>query len=517
MMRDSKRWKKRIARILYWLKGALQRSGYLLHIPGRAVRYFAAKRRGVLQSRRMARRAGRLAIHGASLALLRRSWQRMTARADGEMGERGDEVWQPAAVSIMEAAVELGEFPRAVGKLSTSMGRLEQSVDMIWPVQPLLSPESGTINRMKRELKNCSEWEKRLIGRIVERTRRWNRNNRTRTQAYWDFYRRHPEVHWALLAHMVSRNGGWNMTDLQGGLLPAILDQEQRREVFCFLERANAFIFGDAYPQLLLYEAGKREGHDLSYLLPAFQVSRFMTPAWRVFWRGRDSALLTVALIVNEQHYIENRVVRSPEIRQKVLEAPFFKLQSLLQLNQVVFPYALHAERTKLAGLILEDFSDVQERIEFGKRLYAMLFRIPDIYGGVVNFARTVRHTGSRADYAPQLFASKNDRLHGASDGANHHSPFSYKAESAAGDHTHTDDTRPLIFSPGLSDAWVDQPLVQPEEGDWFRNAADVERYFAGLPLPPSFEMTNEYEFGLHKIEAAALAALSVAGRPGPT
>ncbi len=463
----------------------------------------------------MARHSLKLPLHAASLALLRRSWKRMTVRTGGQAGARSDRIWQPVVTAGVEAAAELGELPRPLSKWTPSREWLEQSIDEVWPIQLPLSGQDPAQSlprvlgasepfdrdvspgqairephreghpshpsRMQRELERCNEWEERLIDRIVERTRRCNRNNRTRTQAYWDFYRRHPEVHWALLAHMVSRNGGWNMTDLQGGLIPSLLDEEQRRETFRFLERANAFIFGDAYPQLLLYEEGKRAGNDLSYLLPALQVSRFMTPVWRVFWRERDSALLTVALIVNEQHYIESRVVRYPEIRHKVLEAPFFKLQSMLQLNQVVFPYSLHSsEQMKLAGLILEDFRDLQERIEFGKRLYAMLFRIPEIYGGVIRFARTVRHTGSRADYAPQLFTKEQNG----------------KESGGA-----------LIFSPELSDAWADQPPVQPEEGDWFRSITDVERYFDGLPLPPSFEMTNEYEFGLHKIEAAALAA----------
>lgn len=56
--------------------------------------------------------------------------------------------------------------------------------------------------------------EQKLIQQIQEKTQVLNRNNVTRTMAYYDFYRDHPEIHWALLAHLVSRNAGWNMTDL---------------------------------------------------------------------------------------------------------------------------------------------------------------------------------------------------------------------------------------------------------------------------------------------------------------
>lgn len=157
-----------------------------------------------------------------------------------------------------------------------------------------------------------NEEELALIERIRAETAAANRNNVTRTEAYRILYFRTPELHWALLAHMVSRNGGWNMTDLQGEWLPWLLNSEQRLAVFRFLEQANALIFQDAYPQLLLYERSRREGRSLFHLLPAFGVSSFMAPVWKQYWRDRDAVPLTIALIVNEQHYIEQRVVQHP-------------------------------------------------------------------------------------------------------------------------------------------------------------------------------------------------------------
>ncbi|KRE39787.1 DUF2515 domain-containing protein [Paenibacillus sp. Soil522] len=338
-----------------------------------------------------------------------------------------------------------------------------------------------------------------LIERIRTETAACNRNNVTRTEAYRSVYFRTSELHWALLAHMVSRNGGWNMTDLQGEWLPWLLSAEKREAVFRFLEQANALIFQDAYPQLLLYEWSRREGRSLFHLLPAFGVSTFMMPVWKQFWRDRDSVPLTIALIVNEQHYIEQRVVQHPYFREKVLHTLFFGLQSLLQLNGVIFPYGNGKEKgdgaavLKLSGLIMERFENLQERIEFGKRLYAMLFGIPRVYEGAKCFAGAVKHTGSRADYAPHMFARVRKQP-----------PKRVYVERLLGGRLKP-GAEPL-YSPELHTAWGDQPLEASDGGDWFKSAADVAPFFQKLPLPHTFEITNEYGLILSKIELAVLA-----------
>ena len=91
-----------------------------------------------------------------------------------------------------------------------------------------------------------------------------------------DFYIRHPEIHWVFLAHMVSRNAGWNMTDLKGGFLTKLLMKKESQAFFDFLERGNWLIFQDAYPQLLVYEESKRNKTNLLYLLPHLHISYFM-------------------------------------------------------------------------------------------------------------------------------------------------------------------------------------------------------------------------------------------------
>jgi hypothetical protein len=335
-----------------------------------------------------------------------------------------------------------------------------------------------------------------VVERIRRETVRLNRNNVTRTNAYRNFYKRFPEVHWAFLAHMVSRNGGWNMTDLQGELLPRLLTEPLREHIFDMLERANAFIFGDAYPQLLLYEESVRTGRPLFRLLPALGVSLFMKPVWERFWETRDSTLLTVALIVNEQHYIEGRIVKDPHTQKHVLATLPFQAQAALQLNQVYFPYTERGPtgRQRLAGLVLENFGDLTERINVGKRLYGMLFGIPDVAAGAERFAAATAHTGSRADYWPELFAAVRERP-----------PEAEYTERLEGDRLKAE--APRFYSPRLADAWKDKPLREPERYDWFRDAKEACGYMMTDAKPAlPFEMSAEACYGLNKVELAVLA-----------
>jgi hypothetical protein len=405
-----------------------------------------------------------IALPGAALAYAVGKWRAMQA-SQTMIGEAEPIVLSPAVTAKLTAAWAKAAIPSPNGPLTPAK----------W------SPD-----------------EDMLIARIRAETAEHGRNNVTRTEAYRTLYFRTPELHWALLAHMVSRNGGWNMTDLQGEWLPYLLSERQRKDVFMLLERANVLIFGDAYPQLLLYEWSRRLGRSLFHLLPAFGVSSFMEPVWRQFWKDGDSALLSTALIVNEQHYIESRVAHNPYYEKHVLHTMFFGLQSLLQMNAVFFPYRCEKESggedLQLAGLILERFQLIGERIEFGKRLYAMLFGIPRVLEGVRNFAAAVKHTGSRADYAPGLFQP-----------IRHQPPERYYSEKLLGGKLKPGATP--LYSPPLHAAWADLEPEPPEPDDWFEGPEQVGKYFRGVPFPPNFEITNEYGLLLNKLELAVLAA----------
>ncbi|MDG0814543.1 DUF2515 family protein [Cohnella rhizosphaerae] len=354
-----------------------------------------------------------------------------------------------------------------------------------------------------------------LVACIREETETHNRNNVTRTAAYMEMYKAFPELHWALLAHLVSRNGGWNMTDLQGAWLPKLLKHKDRATLFGMLESCNALIFRDAYPQLRLYGESRRTGRSRFALLPAFGVSAFMRPFWERFWIERDPTALTVALIVNEQHVIERRVVQDPAYKDTVLASAAFKGMRPLQLQQVIVPLGgvriarlppgtSGTERgdgpdggdepadTALAGRVLESFANVDERIAFGKSLYAMLFAYPKVLGGALAFAETVSHTGSRADYWPERFTALEG--HGERHG------------EALGSH------RPAWYSPKLADAWPDRPLGSVREGDWLADL-NVLKHFRSLRAPIAFVMTHEHAFGERKLQAAALALESLKRR----
>lgn len=344
--------------------------------------------------------------------------------------------------------------------------------------------------------------DKVVYERIVRRTKQENRNNVTRTQAYWEVYQKHPELHWALLAHMVSRNGGYNMTDLKGELLPRLMEAGERERFFGFLERANYLIFGDAYPQLLLYEASRERGRPFFHLLPYFGVSRFMAVIWERFWRTRDSELLTLALVVNEQNYIEKRVVRHERYRA-VVESFEFQAQTLLNLTQVVFPYVQgeREPRVQLAGVVVDSFTSLSERIDTGRRLYAILFGRQEVLRGVLAWAEQTPHTGSRADYWPHVFTAETD-MSQVGDGAQQGAKQAYVprvADLMKG----KKGVRPL-YSARLADAWPDvRDPEPPERYDWCRSAEAAEELYPA-PVSKSWRLTNLFAQTLGVIERMA-------------
>lgn len=90
--------------------------------------------------------------------------------------------------------------------------------------------------------------------------------------------------------------------------------------------------------------------------------------------------MLAIALVINEQSYLEQRVIRHPSYQKTVLQTIEFKLQDVLRLNQIVFPYYRTDEKGAetspgLVGLTLHQFASLHERIVLGKRLYAFPVR----------------------------------------------------------------------------------------------------------------------------------------------
>jgi hypothetical protein len=338
-----------------------------------------------------------------------------------------------------------------------------------------------------------------LVEKIKMKTDDLNRDNITRTKAYLEFYQKFPDIHWAFLAHMVSRNGGWNMTDLKGDLLSDLLDKQTKLDFFSFLERANWLIFQDAFPQLLLYEESVKRNQGLFYLLPMFNISYFMEVIWNNYWKQKDAYLLTSALITNEQNYIEQRIMNKKEYQEKVLETFEFKLQELLSLNHILFPYEAKGEKG-LVGLTINQFSSLEERILFGKRLYSLLFDekiLPTVKAWAVNQP----HSGSRKDYWPTLF---NDIKEYAPGSPNKKRLYQCKLSKGVA----------RFYSPRLEFAWKDVLHELAEAEDWYKDWKIV-RYLLKEDEIVNGKITDEYCETLESLELASLAkknGLRIAG-----
>jgi len=322
----------------------------------------------------------------------------------------------------------------------------------------LLDNELAKIAPSKQPLTSL---EAEIVKQIQQETDKLNLNNITRTNAYLDFFKRSPEVHWAFLAHLVSRNGGWNMTDLKGSMLHHILNEKQKEDLFMFLESANASIFHDAYPQLRLYEESKNRGSNYFHLLPHFSVSSFMKVFWERFLAKQNSRLLTVALIINEQQYIQQNIVNRPYFQENVLDTLAFTLQEWLGFTNVLIPYKKR-RKTHLAGITIRDFENVDYRIEVGKRLYGILFYKRGVKKAAFRFAESTPHTGSRADYWPLLFSADNKE-------------------------------HAKIYSPLLTEVWPNVHHTYPKNRDWFRNM-DVMKHLQEIPITNHFDITREYD-----------------------
>lgn len=329
-----------------------------------------------------------------------------------------------------------------------------------------------------------------LIATIRHQTALHNRNNLTRTNAYLSFYREYPEVEWALLAHMVSRNGGWNMTDLRGEWLPRIMSAQEIQASFAFLERCNWLIFHDAYPQLLLYKVMKQEGVDLTSLLPKMGVSRFMVPVWRDFLDSGNAQRLSRALIVNEQQYIEQRVVHNAYYQNQVLQTLPFLAQAVLSLNKVLFPYRAHAEddQPRLVGVSVKNFPSVEARMNVGITLYKLLFADRKRLAAITDWATDVPHTGSRADYWPHLFTPVRQRL----------TEKEYQKRLAGNQLL---PGRPKLYSPPLAQAWPDTVQPAADGVDWYRDERWL-RYLEEEDAVPTIDETD-YLQGISLLESS--------------
>lgn len=240
----------------------------------------------------------------------------------------------------------------------------------------------------------CNHEETKLITTIKESLQKNNIDNISRTVAYEKYYKKNNEIIWAFLASVVSRNAGWNMTDLKGEVFVKIIPEKLRNALFYTYETANWLIFSDAYPQLLLYEYSKETNKPYFHLLSTFHVSKFMEKEWNFFWEKGDINRLCVSLIINEQNIIQKPVIEAPLFKKKVFGSIPFAVEDRLHFSTVIFPTITG----KLYGFSVHGFKKTRNRIELGKRLAWLLFQSPEkeLFH---DFFYKVPHTGSRYDY----------------------------------------------------------------------------------------------------------------------
>ena len=296
---------------------------------------------------------------------------------------------------------------------------------------------------------------------------------------------------------MVSRNGGWNMTDLKGGFLSRLFSKDEQSSFFMFLERGNWLIFQDAYPQFLLYELSKQGNQNLFYLLPYLHVSIFMEVIWNYFLQKNDRFLLTMALIINEQNYLEQRVVQNLKFKKEVFNTLEFKIQDFFSMNHILFPF-LEDDVLKLAGETLHHFKSLHERILLGKRLYKILFHDHERLKKVKKWAVENQHTGSRKDYWPHFFHDVDEGIPGSI-----WKPRIRECTLLPG--------IPRIFSPRLVFSWKNREHESAEIGDWYEDWK-VVHYFTELNTEVDWEIENDYCKTLERLELATITkkALSI-------
>ena len=247
--------------------------------------------------------------------------------------------------------------------------------------------------------------EAEVVFNIREETGRKNLDNISRTNAYLDYYLETPEMIWAFLASMVSRNGGYNMCDLQGEWFPKMIDPAIRQRLFLTYERANWLIFRDAYSQLLLYLYSTKMNRPLFHLLKYLDVSEFMEKEWNVFWNCRDKKRLMIALIVNEQNVIHKPVIQHHVFKKRVFNTFMFSFEDWFHFSTVLFPTC----EGELYGASVNGFKSISKRINLGKRLAEVLFDKRN-YHLFLEFALKTEHTASRHDYEKYFrFHKKRD------------------------------------------------------------------------------------------------------------
>ncbi len=222
-----------------------------------------------------------------------------------------------------------------------------------------------------------------------------NRDNVARTESYLELYalaRAHGvELPWVLMAHLVSRNAGYLMTDLApGGRAASFFTRDALDELFLFLERANYLIFDDAWHHVMHHALGRTGALDA-------RTPRFMREAWGRYEDATAGGVTAAAeralvmdLVTNEQNLIEHRVVHNARFERARAMVAFFEEAGID--GPVVLPVTA-------ARIRVGNFARLERRIEAGKRIFDEGLAETHARSAIFAWAAATRHTGSRAAY----------------------------------------------------------------------------------------------------------------------
>ncbi len=236
----------------------------------------------------------------------------------------------------------------------------------------------------------------RALERFLAQRGERNRDNVSRTASYLELYafaRSHEvELPWLLMAHLVSRNAGYLMTDLGVALRAPenVFTEAATRELFCFLERANFLIFDDAWHHVLHHLLGRT-----THL--GAETPRFMREAWRRYEdavaRGASPEVersLVLDLVRNEQNLIEMRVVHHPRFERARAMVAFF--EGVGREAPIVLP------KTD-ARITVGGFAKLERRIQTGERIFDTVLAPRAGRDDIFAWAMAHAHTGWRGVY----------------------------------------------------------------------------------------------------------------------
>lgn len=230
-----------------------------------------------------------------------------------------------------------------------------------------------------------------------------NADNVSRTESYLELYAwtraRPPDLPWVLMAHLVSRNAGYLMTDL-ARRLERTKDRELARAMetlFLLLERANWLIFHDAWHHVCAHLLGE------SRALRPPRTPLFVCDAWeryesRAAREGTVTPALERALVLdlvhNEQHFIEHRAVHHAALTDGL---------TLLRVIErfggdrgIVLPWP---DRARAPRIRVGDFASIDRRIATGARIFDEALADRARRDAMYEWATQHPHTGARAAY----------------------------------------------------------------------------------------------------------------------